>query len=165
MRQTKMQAVTFFPTLKIGSRGPSVIDLQRLLNEQFASDSIGGVIARLEEDGFLGPKTEEAVKIAQSRYLLFRDGVAGSQTWRSLTEKRILVEEFPILRLGDHGQSVTVVQFTLNAAQVGPVDSIFGRRTEAAVKDYQRFSKLVDDGVVGPKTWKALEGRALSQLV
>ena len=160
-----MQATTFFPTLQLGSRGPSVIDLQRLLNEQFASEGIGGVIVRLKEDGFYGSKTEAAVKIAQSRYLLFQDGIAGNQTWRSLTERRILIEDFPTLRRGDRGQSVAVVQTTLDPNKVGSVDSIFGAQTEAAVKDYQRFSQLVDDGIVGPKTWKALERRALAQLI
>lgn len=160
-----MQAVTFFPTLLVGSRGPSVIDLQRLLNEQFAGNPKGGVITRLEEDGFYGSITEEAVKIAQFRYLLFQDGIAGSQTWRSLTEKRILAEEFPVLSRGDRGQSVAVVQSTLDPDQVGPIDSVFGFQTEAAVKAYQRSNQLVDDGVVGPKTWQALEYRALAQLV
>lgn len=160
-----MQTTTFFPPLKVGSRGPSVIDLQRLLNAQFAGNPRGGVIIRLTEDGFYGSKTEEAVKIAQFRYLLFQDGIAGTQTWRSLTEERILVEDFPVLRRGDRGQSVAVVQSTLDPAQVGPVDSVFGFQTEIAVKNYQRASALVDDGVVGPDTWKALESRALAQLV
>lgn len=160
-----MQTTTFFPTLQIGSRGPAVIDLQRLLNEQFAGNPVGGVINRLAEDGFYGQKTEDAVKIAQFRYLLFRDGIAGSQTWRSLSEKRILVEEFPVLRRGDRNPSVAVVQSTLDPVQVGPVDSIFGAQTELAVRNYQRSSGLVADGIVGARTWEALEGRALAQLV
>ena len=160
-----MQTATFFPTLQIGSRGPAVIDLQRLLNEQFSGSPVGGVITRLAEDGFYGPKTEDAVKIAQFRYLLFQDGIAGNQTWRSLSEERILVEEFPVLRRGDHNPSVAVVQTTLGLVPASAIDSIFGAQTEAAVKDYQRASRLVADGIVGPRTWKALENRALAQLV
>ena len=107
-----MQSTTFSETLQHGSRGLAVIDLQRLLNEQFAGNPVGGVITRLAEDGLYGEKTEEAVRIAQFRYLLFQDGVAGSQTMQSLREKQILVETFPVLRRGDRGKVVSAKEAT-----------------------------------------------------
>lgn len=39
-----------------------------------------------------------------------------------------------------------------------PVDGIFGANTEAAVRAAQKTHSLTVDGVVGPKTWKALAG-------
>ena len=39
---------------------------------------------------------------------------------------------------------------------VGPVDGIFGAKTEAAVKAFQTDQALEVDGLVGPNTWKAL---------
>lgn len=160
-----MQAITFSPTLQIGDRGPAVIDLQTLLNQQFSSNTRGGVIAPLTLDGFYGAKTEAAVRIAQFRYLLFQDGIAGSLTWRSLEESRVLFDQLPTIRRGDRSKAVVVVQSTLDPAAVGAKDGDFGPRTEAAVKSYQVASDLVADGIVGPLTWRALEKRALAQLV
>ena len=39
---------------------------------------------------------------------------------------------------------------------VGPVDGIFGPKTDAAVKAVQTDQALTVDGIVGPITWKAL---------
>jgi peptidoglycan hydrolase-like protein with peptidoglycan-binding domain len=42
----------------------------------------------------------------------------------------------------------------------GPVDGLFGPRTEAAVIRYQQRAGLAVDGLVGPKTWSALRRSA-----
>lgn len=59
----------------------------------------------------------------------------------------------PTLRRGDTGDAVQRLQ-TLLGVQ-GP--NIFGPRTEAAVREFQRKHDLVPDGIVGPTTWKVLE--------
>jgi peptidoglycan hydrolase-like protein with peptidoglycan-binding domain len=38
----------------------------------------------------------------------------------------------------------------------GPIDGIFGSRTEQAVKDFQAAQRLTVDGIVGKQTWGAL---------
>lgn len=64
----------------------------------------------------------------------------------------------PVLRRGDTGDMVVLLQ-TLLCSVVKPitVDGIFGSGTEAAVKEFQKSAGLTVDGVVGPKTWTALE--------
>ncbi len=39
----------------------------------------------------------------------------------------------------------------------GPVDGVFGLQTLSAVRQFQKSSGLGADGLVGPKTWRALE--------
>ena len=66
-----------------------------------------------------------------------------------------------ILRQGDQGEAVRELQrrlsekgFTLNA------DGIFGAKTAAAVKAFQKAAGLTQDGIAGPNTWAALGGAA-----
>jgi len=59
----------------------------------------------------------------------------------------------PTLRRGDTGDAVARLQSLLNIE--GP--DIFGPRTEAVVRAFQRDKGLVPDGIVGPSTWKVLE--------
>lgn len=59
----------------------------------------------------------------------------------------------PTLRRGSGGDWVKWLQTALNLPQV---DGLFGPRTEAAVRQFQRDNALVPDGIVGPKTWVQL---------
>lgn len=66
-------------------------------------------------------------------------------------------EPHRVLRNGDSGEEVKVLQMKLN--KIGAnllVDGQFGPRTEAAVVVFQRERNLTPDGVVGPETWGAL---------
>lgn len=67
-------------------------------------------------------------------------------------------EELPILRKGNKGYYVGYLQEKLNSFgyNCGKVDKIFGSKTLAAVKAFQKAQNLVVDGVVGPKTWAKL---------
>lgn len=63
----------------------------------------------------------------------------------------------PTIRRGDIGSPVLEAQRRLEARgyDLTP-DSIFGRATDAAVKQFQRARGLVADGIVGPATWARL---------
>jgi len=66
------------------------------------------------------------------------------------------------IQAGASGSEVKAMQVILTGAgyHVGPVDGIFGPATQAAVKAFQAAKGLVPDGIVGPLTWEALQGRA-----
>ena len=57
------------------------------------------------------------------------------------------------LRRGDRSALVSLVQ----AKCAVPPDGVYGAVTEAAVREFQRQHGLVPDGIVGPKTWLALD--------
>ena len=64
------------------------------------------------------------------------------------------ISPWPLVRKGDQNHPVRTLQYLLRAhGQNVAADGIFGARTEAAVKDFQRAQGLAQDGVVGPKTW------------
>jgi uncharacterized protein (TIGR02594 family) len=65
-----------------------------------------------------------------------------------------------MLKLGSKGRDVERLQILLNGVlKPSPrlvVDGDFGNKCHAALVRFQRSMGLVDDGVVGPRTWKAL---------
>lgn len=58
------------------------------------------------------------------------------------------------LRLGSKGDSVKLVQAVVGAKP----DGDFGPATERRVKAWQKANGLLDDGVVGPVTWRRMFG-------
>ena len=58
---------------------------------------------------------------------------------------------------GSSGSSVTELQKLLNNNGYNlSVDGVFGSKTQAAVKDYQKKNNLAVDGIAGANTWGAL---------
>jgi lysozyme len=66
------------------------------------------------------------------------------------------------LRLGSRGQIVAKLQQLLNkqGANIGVADGAFGPRTKNAVINFQKSRQLYPDGIVGPRTWVALEANS-----
>lgn len=61
-----------------------------------------------------------------------------------------------ILKLGSNGEDVKTLQMLLNSAGYAvSIDSVFGPKTEAAVRAFQKDRGLVVDGIVGGKTMAA----------
>jgi N-acetylmuramoyl-L-alanine amidase len=139
--------------LRQGSRGESVSDVRRRL-QALGFGSSG------DEPGYFGPGTEQAVLAFQRDRGLRSDGVCGRQTWSALVEagrvlgERLLYYRKPMLR----GDDVAALQAQLGALgfDAGRVDGIFGPLAHEALRDFQRNSGLVDDGIFGPETLNTL---------
>lgn len=125
-------------------------------------------------DGIFGAGTENAVKAFQTAYDLEPDGIVGQITWQTLYKAFQSAENdmnaggagmYPgqPLRRGDRGSNVELVQFYLriaatnySALTVVTVDGIFGESTEQAVRTFQRYFRLTEDGIVGKSTWQKM---------
>jgi hypothetical protein len=66
------------PTLRRGSKGDAVREVQRILNAWYPS------LDRLAVDGDFGPATETRVRYMQRRAGIAVDGIVGPTTWRWL---------------------------------------------------------------------------------
>lgn len=125
--------------------------------------------------------TAQAVKAFQKIFNLNPDGIVGKNTWyriaylyaaitklAELSSEGLRLEDVteifpPYLRLGDKGNSVSTIQYYLSViATFYPgllsvtVDGDFGKRTEDAVKAFQKQYNLPVDGIVGAKTWERM---------
>lgn len=149
-----MQTVTQNPTLKLGSQGAKVREMQSLLNQRTSRDYMVTV------DGVFGAKTEEAVKVFQYSRLLKSDGIVGPKTWQSLRTGE--PAQYPTIQRGSSGEAVTIVQSLLKGPGLykGAVDGQFGPQMETAIKTFQQGRGLTVDGIIGKRTWDALYGFA-----
>ncbi|MEC4815487.1 MAG: peptidoglycan-binding protein [Scytonema sp. PMC 1069.18] len=66
----------------------------------------------------------------------------------------------PTVSFGSTGQDVKDLQVILNATVANNslvVDGVFGKKTEEAVKAFQRQYNLTVDGIVGSQTWTVVD--------
>jgi peptidoglycan hydrolase-like protein with peptidoglycan-binding domain len=145
-----------WPLVRKGDRDHPVRTLQHLLR---ARDHAVVV------DGIFGPKTDAAVRAFQGEKNLAVDGIVGPRTWSALIVQ---------VRQGSRGDAVRGVQeeFQFRNLSGDPgtglqIDGIFGPKTDAAVRGFQKalsrdFPEVVVDGIVGPVTWRALVSGMLS---
>lgn len=67
----------------------------------------------------------------------------------------VLISELPMLTIGSSGDAVRIWQGLTGADP----DGVYGRKTAAAVKAWQRCQDITSDGIVGPASWRALFDR------
>ena len=158
--------------LRLGSEGVAVRQVQFWL--RVAADNYIA-LEGVSVDGAFGSATRQAVISFQDYFSLTADGVVGLQTWNKLYTVFLAVAnnllgpnekpgDFPgTLREGSTGTAVRELQYYLyllgtyySGLSPVAVDGIFGSRTTAAVKAWQRINDLTVDGVVGRTTWNSI---------
>ena len=158
--------------LRLGSEGVAVRQVQFWL--RVAADNYIA-LEGVSVDGAFGSATRQAVLSFQDYFSLTADGVVGLQTWNKLYTVFLAVAnnllgpnekpgDFPgTLREGSTGTAVRELQYYLyllgtyySGLSPVAVDGIFGSRTTAAVKAWQRINDLTVDGVVGRTTWNSI---------
>ena len=109
-------------------------------------------------DGLAGPSTTVGLRRFQRRARIAVDGVAGPQTRRALGRYARHRLGKRLLNMGKSGWDVAALQFALatHGFPSGTFDGGFGAHTDAALRRFQRFTKLGADGVAGPATYAAL---------
>lgn len=168
--------------IRSGDKGPQVEALQRrLLVHGYDPGKVDGIFGPrtlgavkgfqkakgLKVDGIVGPKTQAALAKAPTAKATPvpapgipvvpspPPGAVEVAPPAAPPKKRATV------RSGSRGPDVEYLQERLNAAghNAGNADGIFGPKTLAAVKSFQRAEGLSADGIVGPMTWAAIEAQ------
>lgn len=142
--------------LRRGDTGPAVAEIRDRLVR------LGLIELTSESVDVFDDQLYFAVRLFQQERGLTVDGIVGPQTFRRLEESR--------WRFGDrvlayrpghltHGEDISVLQqrllelgFTLDR-----IDGIFGRQTDAAVREFQKNVGLEPDGICGPEVFKSFD--------
>jgi hypothetical protein len=113
-------------------------------------------------DAIAGPMTQRAVRQFQRRKGLVVDGIAGPRTRLTLGRLGRPLYGKRVLRRRMVGWDVSVLQFLLTrrGAPTGIIDGYFGGETTRALRRFQRRARIGVDGIVGPRTRRALGGAA-----
>lgn len=157
MRPTRLTAVAGVALALVAApRGDAAVPKLQTAGLQVALSAHGLYKGRI--DAIAGPATRRGVVRFQRRHGLLVDGIAGPQTRKALGQLGRPIYGKRTLRRGMVGWDVSVLQFLLrrSSSPAGRPDGRFGARTHSATIRFQRRAGLLADGVVGPRTRRAL---------
>lgn len=162
-----MQAGTdgTFPTepIRVGDKSERVVALRRLLDR--VAPGTGAPPLDVTAPEVFDEALEGAVRAFQQRRGLLADGVVGTQTLRALEGARWRLGDRVLLLAQGHrmrGDDVAALQERLVVLGLlaGPVDGVFGPKTDASLRELQRSLGVAGDGICGPVTLRAMAALA-----
>ncbi|WP_312096593.1 glycosyl hydrolase family 18 protein [Niallia sp.] len=148
---------TKYPTLKSGSKGTAVTDMQNKLKKtKLYTGKVNGVY---------DTATKKAVIAFQQKYKLKTDGIAGPATLSKLdsvaaaTKTTSSAVKYPTLKQGSKGTAVKDMQNKLIKTKTykGKALGKYDTATKNAVIAFQKKYKLKADGIAGPVTLAKLD--------
>lgn len=135
----------------LNGRGVKPLDVSMLTSVR--------TISALLETGFM-TNFNEAKLMLDPDYVqtVGRASTKGTCNFLNVTYIPVEQENFITLRQGSTGRFVKYLQFWLKlwGYNPGAVDGVFGGNTKNAVIAFQTANGLSSDGIVGPKTWNAV---------
>lgn len=165
--------------LSIGDSGPDVLTIQQQLMRIRENYPAIPLIPSI--DGNFGSSTDQAVRTFQRIFDLDVDGIVGKATWYRISyvyssvkklaevtgegETDIFSGRVPTSTIsrGDSGDEVLLLQRIINYLAIFyptipsvAEDSVFGQRTEDAIRQFQATFGLEQTGVVTPQIWEYL---------
>lgn len=144
---------------RCGDTGPAVEEVRATLT---ALGLLKGPWHLSGEAEVFDDATDRAVRAFQQRRGVTVDGLVGPETYAALQAARLSLGDRILLHVPGRllgGDDVAALQERLLELgfDAGRVDSLFGTRTEQALVRFQREYGLVNDGVCGPATLRALK--------
>lgn len=165
--------------LSLGDSGPSVLTIQQQLMRIRENYPAIPLIPSI--DGNFGSSTDQAVRTFQRIFDLDEDGIVGKATWYRISyvyssvkklaevtgegETDIFSGRVPTSTLsrGDSGDEVLLLQKIINYLAIFypsipevTEDSVYGQKTENAVKQFQSTFGLEQTGIVTREIWQYL---------
>ena len=149
--------------IRRGDTGPAVAEIRDrlgrlglLVDGAVGHDRRADPVADCFDDA-----VDRAVRSFQQERGLTVDGVVGPQTFRRLEEARWALGDRVLSYSPGHvvsGDDVLTLQQRLSGLgfDLGRVDGVFGVRTDAALREFQRSVGVDADGTCGPSTFRAM---------
>jgi len=106
-KETPVSSTVTYPTLRQGTKGDLVYQMQSLLSK------LG---SNLEVDGIFGSGTRSAVQAFQRKYGLEVDGICGPQTWNKLLSEACNIQTTTVQKTDPKVYTVTISKLTKEQA-------------------------------------------------
>jgi len=149
--------------IRRGDTGPAVAEIRDRLGRlgHLAGEAPGHEPRVDPSHDCFDDLVDRAVRAFQQERGLTVDGVVGPQTFRRLEEARWALGDRVLSYSPGHlvsGDDVLALQQRLSGLgfDLGRIDGVFGVRTDAALREFQRSVGVDADGTCGPSTFRAM---------